>query len=95
MWLETLAGVRLQGPEVVGGVLFPDATDHMKFCCFSPDGRLFASTSSGLWDTAQTKRLQILKVSGLDVSGSQGSGLGSFRPCCVLCHFVPSLTWCL
>lgn len=99
MWLETLAGVRLQGPEVVCGVLFPDATDHVKFCCFSPDGRLFASTSSDgticLWDTAQTKCLQILKGWWIGCVWKPGVRTGFFQallcpvPLCPFPDLVP------
>nr|XP_008526616.1 PREDICTED: WD repeat-containing protein 38 isoform X3 [Equus przewalskii] len=63
-----ISRVRLQGPEGEGGALclttLP-APGPVKFCRFSPDGRLFASTSCDctirLWDVAEAKCLQVLK----------------------------------
>lgn len=66
----------------------------VKFCRFSPDGRLFATTSCDctirLWDAAEAKCLHVLKGKR-DGTGAKQRGLGSFLDLAVSCSTMTSL----
>lgn len=66
MRLERFAGViGLQGGGQHRFLTMPAYPGPVKFCRFSPDGRLFATTSGDctirLWDVAEAKCLHVLK----------------------------------